>query len=83
MTPAQHAHNIHVVLCLLAVAAVVLLAVRLGGVFRFPLGRCRRCHGAGVLADRSGQHFRSCPRCSGNRPLRPERRAINRLTRKD
>lgn len=83
MTHAQHLHNIHVVLCLLGVAAAVAGIVRFGGVLRFPLGRCSRCHGAGVLTDASGNHFRTCPRCSGNRPLRPGRRALNRATRKD
>lgn len=45
----------------------------------FPFGRCRRCRGAGYIADKSEKHFRLCRKCLGNRPLRLGRRVFNYL----
>jgi len=82
---AEHAHNIHTVVTLAAIAALVWLAIYAGQCWWFPYGKCGRCKGAGILTDKPGKHFRRCPRCKGARRLRIGRRVLNHLTnaRKD
>ena len=33
---------------------------------RWPLARCRACHGSGKSPSPSGKAFRRCPRCKGS-----------------
>jgi hypothetical protein len=64
---------------LVGIVAAVWLPVYAIRCWWFPFGKCRRCKGAGTLADESKKHYRMCPRCHGNRRLRIGRRIWNHL----
>lgn len=61
----------------ITIGGLLLIGYHVVRVLFFPLGKCHRCKNRGILADKSGNHARICPRCHGVRPLRIGRRFLN------